>query len=154
MTKKSFLFLQLVANKFKAKFVALSGSVQTLWHYFSCQLSLGFNLFFLPLLPFAATSSILSTLYLHISVSQHKSILDQDRIYINKTRVHLERVFISLWNQQNWEFPGGPVVSALHLHCQGPGSIPKRGTKKSHKQRCMTENKQTKKPTQTQKSKE
>ena len=30
----------------------------------------------------------------------------------------------------NWaDFPGGPVVKTLCLHCRGHGSIPGRGTK-------------------------
>ena len=36
-----------------------------------------------------------------------------------------------------WEFPGSPVVRALHFHCRRHGSIPGQGTK-SHKLHAAT----------------
>ena len=37
--------------------------------------------------------------------------------------------YVVIKSTDSREFPGSPVVRTLHFHCEGPGSIPGRGTK-------------------------
>ena len=74
----------------------------------------------------------------HVTKKKHKQGLLKELMNRNMTsafttrRDHLQQLLFSYQEKRHRDFPGDPVVGTPHFHCQGPGSIPDRGTKISH----------------------